>query len=321
MHKQIPINTLTAPSVVLELIYRLKIRDAMTRELLTAKLDTSLREIQAIMKASSITGVPVLDGRRLAGIISMDDIITALENGTIDDRADSHMTRRLIVLEDDMPLSFGISYFDKYSFGRFPVVNPQKELVGIITNRDITNSLIVEMNKELEDLERQVLSQNPILPPDTIHREYIVRKFDYQNAGRVSTEIKKLLKSKNIDRKTVRRISVAAYELEMNQVNHSDGGRMLFSFHDDRVNIQAIDRGPGIEDVDAALQEGFSTANDWIRSLGFGAGMGLPNSKRVSDEFSISSEIGSGTNVSITIYIPHDIVEHGGSDADSGTTG
>ncbi|AFG38432.1 CBS domain-containing protein [Spirochaeta africana] len=304
MHSHIPINTLTAPSVVLELIYRLKIRDAMTRNVLTVAPETSLREIQAIMKDSSITGVPVVDGRRLAGIVSMDDIIHALENGAMHERADAHMTRRLIVLEDDMPLSFGISYFDKYSFGRFPVVSQQKELVGIITNRDITNSLIVEMNKELEELEKQVLSQNPILPPDTIHREYIVRKYDYQNAGRVSTEIKKLLKSKQIDRKTVRRISVAAYELEMNQVNHSDGGRMLCSFHDDRVAIQAIDRGPGIDDVDAALQEGFSTANDWIRSLGFGAGMGLPNARRVSDEFTITSEKSTGTTVSVVIYIP-----------------
>ncbi|MFW5800491.1 MAG: CBS domain-containing protein [Spirochaeta sp.] len=304
MHSQIPINTLTAPSVVLELIYRLKIRDAMTTQLLKAEPDTSLREIQAMMKQSSITGVPVVDGRRLVGIISMDDIIHALEDGTIDDRADTHMSKRLIVLEDDMPLSFGISYFDKYSFGRFPVVNPQKELVGIITNRDITNALIVGMNQELEELEKQVLSQNPILPPDTIHREYIVRKYDYQNAGRVSTEIKKVLKSKTIDRKTIRRISVAAYELEMNQVNHSDGGRMLFSFHDDRIEIQAIDRGPGIADVDKALCEGYSTANDWIRSLGFGAGMGLPNARRVSDRFEITSEKGSGTTVSVVIYIP-----------------
>lgn len=310
MHNPIPINTLTAPSVVLELIYRLKIRDAMTRDVLTAQPSTTLREIQDIMKASSITGVPVVDKRRLVGIISMDDIINALQNGTIDATAGERMTKRLIVLEDDMPLSFGISYFDKYSFGRFPIVNQQKELVGIITNRDITNSLIVEMNKELEDLERQVLSQNPILPPDTIHREYIVRKYDYQNAGRVSTEIKKLLKHKNIDRKTVRRIAVAAYELEMNQVNHSDGGRMLCSFHDDRVAIQAIDRGPGIQNVEKALEEGFSTANDWIRSLGFGAGMGLPNARRVSDEFTITSEPGSGTNVSLVIYIPHGEAEN-----------
>ncbi len=302
-YNQIPINTLTAPSVVLELIYRLKIRDAMSTSLLVVNPHTPMKEIQAIMKRSSITGVPVMDGRRLAGMVSMDDILGALESGKMHEPAESHMTRRLVVLEDDMPLSFAISYFGKYSYGRFPVVDRQRDLVGIITNRDITNSLIVEMNKELEDLERQVLSQNPILPQDTVHREYIVRKYDYQNAGRASTEIKKLLGGKEIDRKLIRRISVAAYELEMNQVNHSDGGRMLCSFHDNMVEIQAIDRGPGIADVEQALTEGYSTANDWIRSLGFGAGMGLPNVRRVADEFDIHSDLKNGTTVRAVIYL------------------
>jgi anti-sigma regulatory factor (Ser/Thr protein kinase) len=104
-----------------------------------------------------------------------------------------------------------------------------------------------------------------------------------------------------VDRKTQRNASVASYELEMNIVNHSVGGRMIYHLTPGQVVIDAVDRGPGIPDLDKAMTEGFSTANDWIRSLGFGAGMGLPNTKRVSDEFAIESSAEKGTKVKVTI--------------------
>jgi len=91
--------------------------------------------------------------------------------------------------------------------------------------------------------------------------------------------------------------------LEINLVVHSDGGIIHYSILPDKVVITAADSGPGIADVNQALQEGWSTANDYVRSLGFGAGMGLANTKRVSDEFSINSELGVGTTVVSTVYI------------------
>ncbi|WP_028972808.1 CBS domain-containing protein [Spirochaeta cellobiosiphila] len=299
----IPINTDSSPTVVLELIYRLKIKDVMTSELHLAGPSDTMRSIQKIMKENSITGVPVVDNGRLIGIISVDDIINALDLGYIDDRAQDHMSRNIIVLEDDMPLSFGITYFDKYKYGRFPVLNKDNKLVGIVTSRDISSALLVELNKEMEQLEQRIRAQNPPLPVSHMHREYIVRKFDFENAGKASTEIKKILKNKELDRKTIRRIAVAAYELEMNQVKHSDGGRIIFLFEEDRVEITAVDTGPGIPDINLALQEGYSTANDWIRSLGFGAGMGLPNVRRVSDEFNIASDLQNGTTAKSIIFL------------------
>jgi anti-sigma regulatory factor (Ser/Thr protein kinase) len=89
----------------------------------------------------------------------------------------------------------------------------------------------------------------------------------------------------------------------MNQVLHSSGGRLICNAEGNRVEVRAQDAGPGIEDVDAAVTEGFSTANDWVRSLGFGAGMGLPNVKRVSDEFTVQSAVGDGTTVVSVIYL------------------
>ncbi|MFW5683995.1 MAG: CBS domain-containing protein [Spirochaetota bacterium] len=302
----LPINPDDSPAFLTELVFRLKIKDAMTQELFTARRTDSLRRIQLIMKEHQITGVPIAErtlkteGPRLLGIVSMDDIIRALDEGLIDEPAERHMTRQLIVLEDDMPLSFGISYMDKYRFGRFPVLNKNKELVGIITSRDILVALLVEFNKEAERREDEEPERGT---EDSFRREYRVRKFDFEHAGKPTSEIKKKLKQIGLHSRFIRRVAVACYELEMNQVVHSEGGTIAVRLSPELVEIIAIDNGPGIPDVEQALVEGYSTATEWIRSLGFGAGMGLPNAQRVSDEFEISS--GShGTSVRCRFKLP-----------------
>lgn len=298
----IPLINVDSPTVILELIYRLKIKDVMTKEVITAGERDTMRSIKNLMKENGITGVPIVRRRRLVGIISVDDIIRALDDGKIDEPAELYMSRTLIVLEEDMPLSFGISYFDKYRYGRFPVLGRNQELAGIITSRDVIMGLLLEINKEVEKLESRMKSSEP-MPGGGICEEYPVRKFDFKNAGRASTEIKKVIKTRGVDPKTARRVAVACYELEMNQVVHSDGGTIRFTVDGGSVTIIARDTGPGIPDVDQAMQEGYSTANEWIRSLGFGAGMGLPNVRRVSDEFEIESAVGSGTRVRSVIHI------------------
>ena len=300
----IPINTQDSPPFLLDLIYRLKVKDVMTSKVITARKNTTLRQIQQIMKEKSITGVPITDqkGKRLLGIVSMDDIISALDEGYIEDPAEKHMSRNLIVLEDDMPLQFAISYLDKYRYGRFPVLNKNRELVGIITSRDIIIALLVEANKEVEKLEQKISSPH-LLPGEDLRLEYNVRKFDFENAGKASADIKRRLMEKGVGPQVLRRIAVASYELEMNLVVHSEGGTLIFIQRGDRVEILAQDSGPGIEDINQALEEGYSTANEWIRSLGFGAGMGLPNARRVSDEFTIESKKGEGTRVRAAIYL------------------
>lgn len=297
----IPISTYNSPTVILELIYRLKVKDVMSRNLMTAGKNTSLRSIQKSMKESSVTGIPIIEGKRLLGIISMDDIIQAFDGGYIDEPAMKHMSRNLIVLEDDMPVSFAISYFDKHKYRRFPVLNKEKELVGMVTSRDITTRLLVEINTEVARIERVSSSQEPVGELKRETKTFKVIRHDFENAGFASMEIKKYLKKNNIAPKVIRRIAIAAYELEMNLVVHSNGGEIIAVFETDRVNISAKDSGPGIPDVDLALQEGYSTANEWIRSLGFGAGMGLPNVRNVSDDFSIKSSMENGTEVNAAI--------------------
>ncbi|HCM26425.1 MAG: histidine kinase [Treponema sp. GWB1_62_6] len=300
----IPISPDDSPSMVLELIYQLKIKDVMTGALITAKRGDSLRHIQGIMRDNYITGLPIAENLRLLGIVSIDDIVTALDKGYIDESAEMHMTRNVIVLEDDMPLSFAISYLNKFRFGRFPVLNKNRELVGIITSKDVIKALLVEMNREVLKLE-ETQRMNHAAPANdgATELEFSTTRYDFEAAGHASTEIKKALKGLELDPKLVRRIAVACYELEINQVVHSYGGTIRCSIRGDTVTIVAADSGPGIPNLDLALQEGWSTANEWIRSLGFGAGMGLTNTKRVSDEFFIESEVGTGTTVRSVIRI------------------
>jgi anti-sigma regulatory factor (Ser/Thr protein kinase) len=128
-------------------------------------------------------------------------------------------------------------------------------------------------------------------------KQFVVVRNDLQNAGKAANEIKRMMKEANLNNKIIRRVAVAAYELEINVCIHSLGGTITFILDTDSATIIAKDKGPGIEDVEWACKDGTSTANDWIRSMGFGAGMGLSNSKRVSDVFDIQSKVPTGTTV------------------------
>ena len=129
---------------------------------------------------------------------------------------------------------------------------------------------------------------------------------DCTSAGKASVQVKKLLRQLSFDSDTIRRVSVAMYEGEINMVIHANGGQADVIVADDYIEVVLSDSGPGIPDIDLAMQEGYSTAKDNIRSLGFGAGMGLPNMKRYSDELSISSEVGVGTTVTMRFSVAAD---------------
>ena len=120
---------------------------------------------------------------------------------------------------------------------------------------------------------------------------------DFTSAGHASVMVKKNLRQLGIDPEIIRRVSIAMYEGEINMVIHAGGGVAEVKVREDHIEIVLDDHGPGIKDIELAMQEGFSTAPDQIRSLGFGAGMGLPNMKRYTDRMEIKSTVGVGTRV------------------------
>lgn len=126
---------------------------------------------------------------------------------------------------------------------------------------------------------------------------------NFASAGEASVQIKKLLRQLALSPDVIRRVSIAMYEGEINMVIHANGGTADISVEDDKIVIVLKDSGPGIKDIDLAMQAGYSTAPDNVRSLGFGAGMGLPNMKRYTDDMQIDSTLGVGTTVTMTVNL------------------
>ena len=126
---------------------------------------------------------------------------------------------------------------------------------------------------------------------------------DFSTAGQASVQIKNNLRQLGLSPEIIRRVSIAMYEGEINMVIHANGGTADVKVYEDRVEIILADNGPGIKDIDMAMKEGDSTASDSTRSLGFGAGMGLPNMKRYTDDMKIDSTVGVGTTVTMKINI------------------
>lgn len=133
--------------------------------------------------------------------------------------------------------------------------------------------------------------------------KYNVDGENFTSAGEASVAVKKSLRQMGFPPDAIRRVSIAMYEGEINMVIHADGGEATVNVYPDKIDIILADKGPGIADISLAMQEGYSTAPDNIRSLGFGAGMGLPNMKRYTDEMRIESEVGVGTTVFMTVKV------------------
>ncbi|MGD2294854.1 MAG: ATP-binding protein [Candidatus Aminicenantes bacterium] len=130
-------------------------------------------------------------------------------------------------------------------------------------------------------------------------KRYEIASADFSRAGQVSTQIKELLQEIGIESSIIRRVAIATYEAEMNVVMYADKAEVFLTVSPDKIHIQIDDEGQGITDIEQAMQEGFSTATDEMREMGFGAGMGLPNIKKNADKFAISSTPGKGTTVNI----------------------
>lgn len=137
----------------------------------------------------------------------------------------------------------------------------------------------------------------------TIQIKYMIAKNDFSKAGAAASNIKKTLRKLGISTDVIKRVAVAAYETEMNVIIHSHGGIMYLNIDVEKVTIIAEDEGPGIEDVEMAMKEGYSTATSQIRELGFGAGMGLPNIKRCADNFEIKSSLENSTIIKMSFNL------------------
>ncbi len=294
-----------------ELAYEVKIGDVMTRDVITVEPQTTMAELRTVLRDHRISGVPVLENDELVGIVSVEDLIKALASGEVSAQVGEKMTRNPVTVRADETVVAAIKYFSRYGFGRFPVVDRAGKLVGILTRGDIIRGLLKQLELEYhreEKLRYQVshIFEELISDLTSITLRCQVGAKNFESAGEASSKIKRALTRLAVPPQIVRRAAIVTYELEMNIIIHTtDGGEILAEVQPDRIIIRAMDTGPGIPDIKKALQPGFSTAPDWVREMGFGAGVGLNNVQRCADEMLIESPNAQWTSIKVVIYLNH----------------
>ena len=137
---------------------------------------------------------------------------------------------------------------------------------------------------------------------EEVKLHYDVNAYDFTCAGEASGKLKRSLKDLGFDATLIRKVAIAVYEAEINMVIHAEGGVIDATITPEYITVVLADKGPGIPDIELAMKEGYSTAPENVRSLGFGAGMGLPKIKKYTDEMDIETEIGVGTTITLKIY-------------------
>jgi CBS domain-containing protein/anti-sigma regulatory factor (Ser/Thr protein kinase) len=292
-----------------ELVYEMKVGEVMTSQPVTVRPEMSMIELREILRSKRISGTPVVLDGQLVGIISIEDFINWLANGPPKAEVHERMTRDVISIYDDEPLVQVVSRLDQYGYGRLPVIQRDGEkLVGVVTKGDIVAGLLHKLEigyqeEEIHHYRASHIFEDIIADRTALVFKYRVMGQDFKEAGSGATRLKKTLSRLGIDPRVRRRAAIIAYEAEMNIVIYTDGGELMAKVESGLVTIEARDNGPGIADVEQAFTPGYSTAADWVRELGFGAGMGLCNIRECADETNLDSAVGKGTRLEAKIAI------------------
>ncbi len=303
-----------------EMVYEMKVGEVMTRNVITVGPKDCMSELRNVLQRNRISGLPVVDKDRLVGLISVEDFIKWLADRHEDCAIQERMTGKLDTLHDDDPLVLAIGKFEKSGLGRFPVVDRTSgKLVGILTKGDVIEGLLKKLEIDYhrkEQIHRHRASYifEDIEADDTaLLFQYDVEGQDFKQAGTSSGRLKRTLKRLGVRPDVVRRVAIASYEAEMNLVIFTQGGRIRAKVQPTEIFVEVQDSGPGIADIEKAVQPGYSTAPDWVRELGFGAGMGLVNIRKSGDRFAIHSQPGKGTFLEISFFTDEDKHETGPS--------
>lgn len=279
-----------------EFLEKIKVKDIMNTDIVRLRPYQDMRSIQEIMRIKRIDAVPIVDDLEdLVGLVTVENVISALVNGDLNAPCEKYMVRNPKCLEPENSLYEALIKFRQFRFGRFPVVKENKVL-GLLSTKDIVLNLI-----DIEDIEGGIKEEKK--EEEILVLEYPVMGGDFALAGMASSNVKKALQQIGITPDILRRVAVVTYEAEMNIVIHAYRGVLRVKVSPEYIEIIAEDEGPGIPDIELAMQPGYSTAPDNIREMGFGAGMGLPNIKNSSDELHIESIVGRGTKVYSKIYL------------------
>lgn len=296
-------------SKVQELVYEIRVGDVMKDDVITVSPQAPMSELRRILAQKRISGTPVVDNGQLVGIISLDDFIRWLSEHSPDCPIGDKMTKDVKTLYADEPLIQAVNKFERLGFGRFAVIDREsQQLRGIITKGDIVEGLLkkLQVHYDEEEALRQRIRHffEDILADKVIlFFQYDVVGHDFKRAGESASKLKSTLNRLGVDSQVVRRVAIATYEAEMNLIIYTEGGKIRVRVEPHKIFVRVEDSGPGIPDIEQAMQPGYSTAPEWVRELGFGAGMGLDNIRRCASKMELTSAVGRGTLLRIYIEI------------------
>ena len=299
-------------SIIHELTYELPVSHAMTRDVRTLPIDAPMRLVKETMRQHQISGIPIMQGEDLAGIVSIEDLIRALEQQALDTSVREFMTEALVTARDEEPLIEALRRLESTGLGRLVVVDEAGALAGILTKGDIVAGLLAALEEAYSKVEQMEQGKEPARFFEAMESDatslvlrYRVEADNFARGGEASAHIKRALQQIGASPQLARRIAIATYEAEMNLVIHTDnGGYIVAEIRPQQITVVAHDDGPGIPDVERARQPGYSTATERVREMGFGAGMGLTNIERCTDNLEMWSAVGVGTRVEMIFEVP-----------------
>ncbi len=292
-----------------ELSYDLRIFEVMSREVFTLAPAQTMREGIELLRVKRISGAPVVADGQLVGILSTEDLMRALTQNDLNAPIRNYMTVNVISVKSYEPVVKAIETFTRTNIGRLPVTNEKDELVGMITKGDITRGVLVAIRKDYKEEEIRRYRVRHLFEDITSDRTSLILRYqikprDFVNGGQASSHIKRAMLRLGATAQLARQCGIAVYEAEMNLIIHTtNGGILRVQIEPHRILMQTTDDGPGIPDVNKALQPGWSTAPQEARNMGFGAGMGLVNIKSCVDKMEIFSGAGKGTRLMMEIHL------------------
>jgi len=295
-----------------ELAYELRVEEVMTRAAHIVQATMTMQQVLELFRTARISGAPVLDGDRLIGVVSMEDLIRCLSNQDFKAPISTYMTPNVITIKKSDPVVEALKLFVSTKVGRLPVVDEEGRLEGILTKGDITRGLLKALQRDyqVEEIRRYRAShlfEDIVSDRTSLILRYTIKAGDFTHGGAASSAIKRALLRLGANPQIARRTGIAIYEAEMNLIIHTtNGGIIRVEIEPHQISIDINDDGPGIKDVDQAMKPGYSTAPETVRELGFGAGMGLYNISRCVDTMKLESVFGKGTRLRMKIELKKD---------------
>ena len=292
-----------------ELAYELKIEEVMSPTVRPVTPDMIMNDCIELLRATRISGSPVIEGGRLAGIISIEDVIRCLRSSDVAAPVSKYMSSQVFTVRSADPVIEALKTFVHTKVGRLPVIDAGGRVVGIITKGDINQGLLnaLEHDYREEEVRRYRAShlfEDIVSDRTSLILRYEIKPRDFNRGGSASSYIKRALIRMGASTQIARRAGIAVYEAEMNLIIHTDrGGLIRVEIEPHQISIDASDDGPGISDISLAMKPGYSTASEAVREMGFGAGMGLVNIARCVNEMKLESTVGRGTRLRMKILL------------------